>query len=65
MLNVRNRRRRNLHKETLRELLQLRADKRFLLAAQGASLAPTSKAGKDQKSGGKKLSSDFDDDEEV
>lgn len=39
MLKVRNRRRKNLHFETVKELLQLRADKRFLLAAHGAPLS--------------------------
>jgi E3 ubiquitin-protein ligase DOA10 len=38
ILKVRLRRRKNMHKETLRELLQIRADKRFLMLEQNGNV---------------------------
>ncbi len=61
MLKVRNQRRRNLHKETLKELQQLRADKKYLMAAQGGSTTAVTAAA----AGGRKASrgDELDDDE--
>lgn len=38
MLKVRLRRRKNMWRETLKELLQLRSDKRFLIAEQSGAV---------------------------